>query len=255
MQDIVCLNKTDTGITTLTLNRTQRHNALDADLVSGLLNNLNDIQDDEDTRVLVLAAAGTSFCSGADLKQVQKTDDTDDLFARQLQSLLKQLYSLPKATIARVNGLAYGGGVGLIACCDFAIAVEHAHMSFTELHLGLIPAVIAPYISTATGARRAKQLFLSGKRITASQALHLGLFTQVVPETELDHAVQTQAEALLKAGPCATAACKRLMAQLAMHDALQGIDTADEFTKIKKSAEAQEGISAFFEKRKPKWQL
>ncbi len=239
------------GVGTLTLNRPERRNALNEALVTGLRENLALLGNDPAIRVIVLSAAGEVFCSGADLKELHKDQGTRSRFATQLRALLETLWTLPKATIARVDGPAYGGGAGLIAVCDLALASERTTLAFTELRLGLVPAMVAPYIISAIGVRRARHYFLTGETISAGQALAMNLLTHVVTRAALDTAVREQAGRLLAAGPEATAATKHLLRQL--QEPARSPDTAGVFQTACASAEAREGISAFLQKRKPSW--
>ena len=166
------------GTVTLTLNRPHRHNALNDELVQALTWQLQAIAEDDGIRVVILTGAGASFCGGADIKEMQQATDQADRLARQLAGLLYTLYRLPQASIARVNGPAYGGGIGLMTACDFAVTHDQARFAFTETRRGLVPAIIAPYVIGAMGLRRTQQYFLSGETINAEQALSLVWWTR-----------------------------------------------------------------------------
>ena len=203
------------SIATITLNRPDVHNAMNADLIAELTTTLNDLDNAGGTQVIILTAEGKSFCAGADLNSMQKMvnyskeENFED--AMQLATLLKTLYECSKPTIALVQGDAYGGGLGLIACCNFAIALEDATFCFSEVKLGLIPAVISPYVIAAIGAKAAQQYFLSAERFNAKTAQQLGLLYQTTSVKDLQQAGQALADKLLKNAPGALSAVKKLV--------------------------------------------
>lgn len=246
------------GVYTLTLNRPEKHNALNDELIQMLYTRLQSLQYDPAVRTIVLTGAGNTFCSGGDLDWFKRmTDpirDTNFEPAQRLAGLLRLLHHYPKPTVARIQGPAYGGGVGLIACCDIAIAADSARFALTELRLGLIPAVISPYILDAIGARQSRRLFLTGAAIDGTEAQRLGLVHKLASGTELDNMVEAEIARLLKSAPNAVTQVKRLLVHLT--EASHGnIDTAAELSHwLRDSAEATEGLNAFFEKRNPKWQ-
>jgi methylglutaconyl-CoA hydratase len=168
---------------------------------------------------------------------------------------MKTLHELPKPTVARVNGAALGGGAGLVACCDIAVASADARFGTTEVRLGLIPAVIGPYVVAAIGLRQARRLMLTGERIAAAEAARIGLVHDVVPPERLDAAVAALLEDLLKGGPGALAAVKRLLRDLTGRpiDVELVDDTARRIAALRTTAEAQEGVAAFLAKRQPVW--
>lgn len=246
------------GVYTLTLNRPEKHNALNDGLIQLLYTRLQSLQYDPAVRMIILTGAGNTFCSGGDLDWFKQLADPfrdiDFEPAQRLAGLLRLLHHYPKPTVARIQGPAYGGGVGLIACCDIAIAVDTARFALTELRLGLIPAVISPYILDAIGARQARRLFLTGATVTGAEAQRLGLVHQLANAAELESVMEAEISRLLKSAPNAAAQVKRLLVHLtaASHG---NIDTATELSHwLRDSAEAAEGLNAFFEKRKPKWQ-
>ncbi len=247
----------DRGVCLLTLNRPEKHNAFDDELIALLIAQLQQINASDDVRVVVLTGQGKSFSSGADLAWMQsmvnydlKTNRHD---AQRLATLMRLLFTCSKPTIARVNGSAFGGALGLIACCDIAVSVIGAKFAFTEVKLGLVPAVISPYINAAMGRRQAQRLFLTAEVFTAELAWQLGLVTHYADESGLDDTIARQVELLLQGGPQAQLRCKELM----IHQ--QGIAQATEsyavdcIAKIRVSDEGQEGLSAFLEKRDPNW--
>ena len=243
----------------LRMNRPALHNAFDAGLIAELTVALAAAGADPAIRVLVLEGAGASFSAGADLNWMRgmaaasEADNREDSLA--LARLMRTLDELPRPTIARVHGAAFGGGVGLVACCDIAIGVPGAKFGLTESKLGLLPAVISPYVIAAIGPRQARRWFASAEIFDAQTALQIGLLHQVVPEEELDAALQRQVDLLLKAGPIATANAKTLVIRVAGEsdrDILDS-DNANLIAKLRVSQEGQEGLSAFLDKRAPSW--
>jgi len=247
------------GVASLTLNRAEKHNAFDDTMIVDLLQVLDKIGDDNSIRVLVLRAAGKSFCAGADLDWMRRMADYDQgqnlADARQLARLMYRLNRLNKPVIALVQGPSFGGGVGLIACCDIAIASADAVFSLSEVRLGLIPSVISPYVITAIGSRAARRYFLSGERFDAGRALQLGLVHEVVEHEALDASLEQCIDALLISGPNAQAAAKELIQHVQGRDIDETLieETARRISSVRASEEAREGLSAFFQKRKPGW--
>ena len=247
------------GIATLTLNRAEKHNAFDDRMIADLLRALDKIEKDNSIRILVLRAAGKSFCAGADLDWMRRMADYDFdqnlADARQLAQLMYRLNRLNKPVIARVQGSSFGGGIGLIACCDIAIASADAIFSLSEVRLGLIPSVISPYVIAAIGSRAARRYFLSGEQFDAGRALQLGLVHEVVEPESLDVSLEQCIDVLLKSGPSAQAAAKELIQQVqgrAIDESLIE-ETARRIAEVRASDEAREGLNAFLEKRKPDW--
>ncbi|GAA5007557.1 enoyl-CoA hydratase/isomerase family protein [Pseudoluteimonas lycopersici] len=249
----------DGPVARLRMARAQVHNAFDAGLIADLTAALERIAADAAVRVLVLEAEGASFSAGADLSWMRgmaaasEAENREDSLA--LARLMRALDELPKPTIARVQGAAFGGGVGLVACCDIAIGVPEAKFGLTEAKLGLLPAVISPYVIAAIGARNARRYFASAEIFDAAEALRIGLLHQVVAADALDAAVQKQIDLLLKAGPIASASAKQLVRDVAAHadGAKHDADNAALIAKLRVSPEGQEGLSAFLDKRKPNW--
>ncbi len=247
------------GVATLTLNRPEKHNAFDDTMIADLLQFLDNIEHDKSIRVLVLRAQGKSFSAGADLDWMRRMADYDleqNLAdARQLARLMYRLNRLNKPVIALVQGASFGGGVGLIACCDIAIASADAIFSLSEVRLGLIPSVISPYVIAAIGSRAARRYFLSGERFDAARALQLGLLHEVVEPVSLDASLEQCIDALLNSGPNAQAAAKELIQQVqgrAIDESLIE-ETARRIAEVRASDEAREGLNAFLEKREPDW--
>ena len=243
----------------LRLNRPALHNAFDAGLIAELTTALAAAGADPAIRVVVLEGAGASFSAGADLNWMRgmaaasEAGNREDALA--LARLMRTLDELPRPTVARVHGAAFGGGVGLVACCDIAIGVPGAKFGLTESKLGLLPAVISPYVTAAIGPRQARRWFATAEIFDAQTALQIGLLHQVVPEEQLDSAVQRQIDLLLKAGPIATANAKTLVTRVASERDRDILDSgnADLIAKLRVSREGQEGLSAFLDKRMPSW--
>jgi methylglutaconyl-CoA hydratase len=251
---------TRTGaVARIRLDRPTLHNAFDAGLIAVLTETLSHVGADEGIRAVVLEGSGASFSAGADLNWMRgmaaasEAANRDDALA--LAGLMRTLDELPKPTIARVHGAAFGGGVGLVACCDIAIGVPEAKFGLTESKLGLLPAVISPYVIAAIGPREARRWFATAEIFDAATALRIGLLHDVVAADALDAAIERQLALLLKAGPHAAAAAKRLVARVAVgadRDRLDA-DNADLIAGLRVSPEGQEGLSAFLDKRAPAW--
>ncbi len=246
-------------IATVRMNRPDVHNAFDDALIAALTTELRRLDADREARVVVLAASGKSFSAGADLnwmRRMAKYSREENLRdAAALAELMRTLDGMSKPTIARVQGAAYGGGVGLVACCDIAIAATEAAFSLSEVRLGLIPSVISPYVIAAIGERQARRYFLTAERFDAIEARRIGLVHAVVEGSALDNSVGEMAGHLLKGGPQAIAAAKRLVADIGrrpMDDALSS-ETARRIAAIRVEPEGREGIAAFLDKRKPDW--
>ena len=247
------------GVVWLTLDCPEIHNAFDDRLIALLTRQLEVVGADEDVRVVVLTGAGRSFSAGADLNWMRRTatyGEAENLAdARALARLMQTLNEVPKPTVARVNGAALGGGTGLVACCDIVIASDRATFGTTEVRLGLIPAVIGPYVLAAVGARHARRLMLTGERISAAEAARLGLVHEVVAAEQLDAAVERVVAEVLKGGPAALTAAKRLIGDLAGRPITPELidGTAQRIAALRATAEAKEGVGAFLEKRPPGW--
>jgi methylglutaconyl-CoA hydratase len=247
------------GVATVTLNRAEVHNAFNDTVIADLTGVLRRLGDDDKVRAVVLRAEGKSFSAGADLSWMQRmagyghAENLADAGA--LAELMRVLNFLPKPTVARVQGAAFGGGVGLIACCDIAIASDAVSFSLSEVRLGLIPAVISPYVVAAIGERAARRCFLTAERFGADEALRIGLVHQVVPADQLDSAVDTILTRLSEGGPAAQRAAKDLIFTVAHRPIDAGLihDTAERIATIRASAEGREGLAGFLEKRKPAW--
>ena len=253
------LNLREGSVARLRMNRPDLHNAFDAVLIAALTGALEAVAADDTVRVVVLEGEGTSFSAGADLHWMRgmaaasEAENRADAFA--LARLMRTLDELPKPTIARVHGATFGGGVGLVACCDIAIGTPEAKFGLTESKLGLLPAVISPYVIEAIGARQARRWFATAEIFDAAEACRIGLLHDVVHATTLDTAVQRQIDLLLRAGPHAAAAAKALVRRVAAEHDRDRLDrnNAALIAGLRVSAEGQEGLAAFLDKRKPSW--
>ena len=247
------------GVARITFNRPQVHNAIDEAVIAECTAGLRQVAADPAARVVIVAGEGASFCAGADLNWMKRSAAYDEhqnyREAADFAALLEALHEMAKPTIARVHGPAYGGGVGIVAACDIAIGTRGAAFSFSEVRLGLIPAMISPYAIAAIGERHARRYMLTAERIDAAEALAIGLLHEVCDEAALDERVREITASLLRGGPASIAACKRLIARVA-HMPIGGEAreyTARAIATIRASAEGKEGVAAFLEKRKPGW--
>ena len=247
------------GRATVTLNRPDVHNAFDDKLIALLTRELDALDRNPTVGVVVLAAAGKSFCAGADLKWMRRmaeySEAENQADAEALAALMRTLNRLAKPTVAQVQGAAYGGGVGLICCCDIAIASEAAQFSISEVKLGLIPSVISPYVVAVIGERQARRYALGAETFDAIEAKRIGLVHEVTAVEDLKAAVDAMVEALLANGPAAMAETKDQIAGVAnrpVDDRLIAAAAA-RIARIRVSDEGREGVAAFLEKRKPGW--
>lgn len=247
------------GIATVTLNRPDKHNAFDDALIAELDRTLRQVEDDDAVRLLVLAAEGKSFSAGADLNWMRRMADysEDENFddAMQLANMLQRLDAIRKPTVARVQGHAFGGGVGLVACCDIAVAAEPAKFCLSEVRLGLMPSIISPFVVRAIGAREARRYFQTAERFDAAEACRIGLVHRSVTADALDDAVNGIVEDLLQGGPDAQAATKEFIALNHGAPINKELlrDAARRIANLRASDEGREGLSAFLEKRPPRW--
>lgn len=245
----------------LTLNRPEIHNAFGDKLIADLTQALIDAETDDSVQVIVLTGAGKTFSAGADMNwmrgMAQASEDENREDALRLARLLRTLNFHPKPTIARVNGAAFGGGLGLIACCDIAISVADAVFALTEIRLGLLPAVISPYVIRRIGERHARRFFLTAERFDAARAMRLGLVRELATLEMLDALVEQQIRWLMEGGPQALTEAKSLIFDVCEISAekQEEIDqrTASLIARLRVSPEGQEGLAAFLEKRKPRW--
>jgi len=247
------------GVASLILNRPDVHNAFDDVLIGRLSEALDELAGNDKVRVVKVLGHGKSFSAGADLNWMRRmaeySPEENLQDARRIAQMLHKLANLPRPTLAVVHGSAFGGGVGLIACCDIAVASDRARFSLSEVKLGLIPATISPFVIEAIGARQARRLFLTAERFDAGVALRLGLIHQVAPAERLQDAADVFISQLLENSPHAMAASKELVAAVAhrpMDDNLLG-DVAQRIALQRASVEGREGVTAFLDKRPPAW--
>ncbi len=250
--------KIQNGCGNVVLNRPDVHNAFNDKMIEELNAVFDEIEKDQSIRVVILSGEGNSFCAGADLNWMRRVKDysyEENLKeSLALSDMLYKIYSCSKPTIAKVQGYAIGGGTGLVAVCDIAIASTDAKFSFSEVKLGLIPACISPYVVKKCGEGRCREFFLTGERMSAEKALNAGLVNIIVPPDCLDKAVDGLVNQLLSSGPEAIKKCKELLRTVPQ----MSVDefkryTAEVIAQMRISEEAQEGMSAFLEKRKPRW--
>ncbi|GAB3279835.1 enoyl-CoA hydratase/isomerase family protein [Parahaliea aestuarii] len=247
------------GVATVTLNRPDKHNAFDDTIIAELREAFDNLAERDDVRVVVLASEGKNFSAGADLAWMKRMAGYDYGHnmkdAEALAGMLKALFDLPQPTIARVQGAAFGGAVGLVSCCDMAVGSERASFSLSEVKIGLVPATISPYVIRAIGERAARRYFVTGERFGAAAALQAGLLNEVVPEAELDGAVASLVESILGNGPQAVRAAKDLINSVAGKEIDGDLieDTCARIAHIRVSKEGQEGLGAFLDKRRPDW--
>ena len=251
----------DGAVATLQMQRPEVHNAFDAQLIAEMTAALQHLDRDASVRAVVLSGAGSTFSAGADLNwmlgMARATEIENRKDSLRLAKLMHTLNFLSKPTLAKVNGSSYGGGVGLVACCDIAIGAEGAKFSLSEVKLGLVPAVIAPYVVAAIGVRHARRLFLTAEVIGAREAERIGLLHQCVPGTELDAAVDKSLHWLLKGGPEAQREAKLLLQRTSgmtpTAQLLADRRNARLIARLRVSPEGQEGLAAFLDKRRPVW--
>lgn len=245
-------------IAIITLNRPQAHNALNKQLIQELSTIFTDLSVDDRLHAVVLTGEGASFCAGADIAMMREaatlSEEQNREEALQLADLLYTINTFPCPVLARVNGNAIGGGVGLVAVCDIAIASMNARFAFSEVKLGLAPAVISPYVIRKIGEGNARALFVTGERFSATRAHSLGLVHAVVPSVALDDAVQKALQELVSSAPQAIRASKTLARTVGqLSDESARTYTAGLIAHLRAGSEGQEGLSAFLEKRPPRW--
>jgi methylglutaconyl-CoA hydratase len=246
------------SVARITLNRPQVHNAFNSPMIRELTAAFEETKADPSARVVVLTGAAESFCAGADLNWMREiirySYDQNLRESREVADLMHRIYTLPKPTVARVNGAAIGGGNGLLSACDIVVASERAKFGLSEVKIGLVPAAISPYVIRRIGESAARQYFLTGERFDARRAFELGLANSVVPHDGLDDKVGEIVRFLLSSGPEALASCKELLHRVpAMSLEEAKTYTAEMIARLRVSQEGQEGMAAFLEKRKPSW--
>ncbi|MCO6438034.1 MAG: enoyl-CoA hydratase/isomerase family protein [Phycisphaerae bacterium] len=245
--------------TTITLSRPDLHNAFNEVVIDEVTEAFHKAGEDDTVRVVVLAAEGKSFCAGADVnwmkRMVDYSVDENLADAAGMANMLRTIRDCPKPVIARVHGAAIGGGVGLVTACDMAVALESAVFALTEVKLGIVPAVISPFVIEKIGPGHARRYALTSERFSAAEAKRIGLISEVVgTEQELDQWISDVTKALAANGPKALAACKKILTEVAgvSWDQVQS-RTVQRIADIRVSSEGQEGLKAFLEKRKPNW--
>jgi len=247
------------GVATLTLNRPECHNAFDDVMINEMIHALLQLEEDKAVKIIVLKSTGKNFSAGADLTWMQKmahfTEDENIHDAMRLGKLMYTLYYCQKPTIAMVQGAVYGGGVGLVACSHIAIASTDATFCFSEAKLGLIPAVISPYIINAIGIRQTRAYFLTANSFDATTAKQIGLCFEVVKRETLEEKTNDLILTLLHNGPTSVQSINSLLKELSPHPITELIveKTVQRIASIRVSPEGQEGLKAFLEKRKPAW--
>ncbi|MGX1802552.1 enoyl-CoA hydratase-related protein [Brevundimonas naejangsanensis] len=257
--DLVQIDATADGVVFVTINRPQKKNAFDAATIAALYEAFETLQGADRVRVVFIRGAGGTFSAGADLNWMRdaadwsESDNRDD--AMGLAKMLKALHDVPALTVALVEGAAMGGGAGIVAACDMAVAVEGTRFAFSEVKLGLIPATIAPYVIEAVGARRARQLFLTANIFDADYAAHAGLIDMVLPEGSVEEFISMLTDSLSANAPGAMGDAKRLVNDVAGEDIDNRLleETAKRIARARVSPEGQEGVRAFLDKRAPNW--
>ncbi len=253
------LERRQDGVAVLTIDRPEIHNAFDDRLIAALTEALEAIGGDDSVRAVALTGRGKSFSAGADLNWMRRSADYGEAEnladARALARLMATLDQLPKPTVAKVNGAALGGGLGLVCACDIAIAADHARFGTTEVKLGIMPSAIGPYVLAAIGTREARRIMLTGERFDAAEAVRIGLVHRTVPAAELDGAVEAVLAELLTSGPAAIRATKTLVRDLTGRPISPELieETARRIAILRATPEAKEGLGAFLEKRSPNW--
>jgi methylglutaconyl-CoA hydratase len=257
--DLVQIDSTTDGVVFVTINRPAKKNAFDAATIAALHEAFETLHGADRVRAVFIRGAGGTFSAGADLNWMRdaagwsESDNRDD--AMGLAKMLKALHDIPALTVAVVEGNAMGGGAGIVAACDMAVAVEGARFAFSEVKLGLIPATIAPYVIEAVGARRARQLVLTANAFDADYAAHAGLIDRVLPEGSVDEFIAMLSDSLTNNAPGAMGEAKRLVNDIAHHKIDSGLldETAKRIARARVSDEGREGVLAFLEKRKASW--
>ena len=258
MTSTISITTDDRGVATLSLDRADKHNAMNAQMISDLHSAARNLGEDDAVRVVVLAGQGKTFCAGGDLgwmrEQMQSDADTRAQEAGKLAHMLHALNTMPKPLIGALHGNAFGGGVGMASVCDVAIGADHIKMGLTETRLGIIPATIGPYVVARMGEGRARRVFMSSRLFDAAEAVDLGLLARAVPADDLVAAVEAEVAPYLNCAPGAVAAAKSLARSFGPRIDADTIATSIAALKSRwESEEAAEGIDAFFAKRKAAW--
>ncbi len=258
MYETITIERDARGVAWLTLARADKHNALSSEMIGELTDAAAVLGADEQVRVVVLSGAGKSFCAGGDLAWMRDQMAADAATraheARKLAHMLKALNEMPKPLIGKIQGQAFGGGIGMISVCDVAIGVEGAKFGLTETRLGLIPATIGPYVVARMGAAKARRVFMSARLFAAEEAVRLDLLARAVPAEALDAAIEAEIAPYLSCAPGAVAQAKALLGRLGTVIDDSAIEmTIEALVARWQSEEAEEGLAAFFERRTPQW--
>ena len=260
MSDATVSIETDQrGVARVTLDRPDKHNAFDDAVIAELRQAFDELALRDEVRVVVLASNGRNFSAGADLgwmKRMAGYDYQHNLQdARLLAGMLQALHDLPQPTIARVQGAAFGGAVGLVSCCDMAVASQRASFCLSEVKIGLIPATISPYVIKAMGERACRRYFTTAERFSAGEAHRMGLVSEVAAEEQLDETLEQMVGSLLQNGPRAVRAAKELVSAMAGREISAALieDSCERIARIRVSEEGQEGLGAFLQKRQANW--
>ena len=258
IKQTIAIEKNDNGVSTIILNQPDKHNALSPKMIEELSESFDDIKKDNNIKVLIISANGKSFCAGGDLdwmkEQIFSDRETRIKEARKLADLLYKMYEFPKPLIAKVQGNAFGGGIGIISVCDIAISIENIKLALTEVKLGLIPATISPYVISKIGSNNAIDLFTSAFTFSPPDAKKMGLIKSFCSEENIDDIVQKETHSFLVNAPSAVSASKKLVRNLSTKINEETIQfTVEALADVWENPEAIEGINAFFEKRKPNW--
>jgi len=260
LSSLVLVDATPEGVATVTINRPERRNAFNAEVIGALRSAFDTLEGADGVRVVLVAGAGAAFSAGADLEWMRdaadytEADNREDAMA--MATMLKRLYDLPALTVALVDGPAFGGGAGLVAACDMAIATERASFAFSEVKLGLVAATISPYVIAAIGPRRARGLFATGRLFDAQYAHQIGLVDEVVADTAALSAARDKIALDMRAcAPDAVAESKRLVAHVAGREIDHALmeETARRIARARVGDEGQEGVRAFLDRRPPRW--
>lgn len=255
--DTVLVDRDDRGVATVTLDRPEVRNAFDDRVIARLQTVAGELGADEAVRVVVLTGAGEVFSAGGDMNWMRSmreySYEENVADSRRMDRMFRTWWDFPKPVVGRVNGHAFGGGAGLVAVCDIAVAADTASFGFTEVLVGLAPAVISPYVVRKIGRSAARALFVTGERFDATRALHIGLVHEVAAPAALDDSVAAMVDRCLRAGPAAVAMAKRLpdLALRPLEEA--ATDTIETIARLRVGKEGQEGLSAFLERRRPAW--
>ncbi len=248
------------GVLYIVMNRPEVHNAFNEEQISLITQALLRAENNTLVKLIVLASTGKSFCAGGNINYMrrmgQNSFEENKKDGLALAKLMHTLYSFPKPTIARVQGATFGGGVGLVCCCDIAIGTKDVKLTLSEVKLGLIASTISPYVVYAVGERAAKRLLLTAETLTAEKSLHYGLLSEIVETKELDNYIDELAHIILRNGPEAVKKTKHLVLEISRKPINQEVIefTAESIANVRSTPEAKEGLSAFLEKRKPKWE-